>query len=82
MNKTIGCTQKSSFLFAGTRCRSYGKIFPQRMQILVIWDENLKINTDKDPSFLLGMLLVVEIWAWMRTSDTPDDEFEIDLLGS
>ena len=45
------------------------------------WDENPKINTDKDLLFLLRMLLV-RILALMGTSDMLDDGFEIDLLDS
>ena len=56
-----------------------GKYFQELLQILVNWDENLRINTDKDLLSLLRRLLV-GIWAWMGTSDTLDDEFEIDLL--
>ena len=58
-----------------------GKYFHLLLQILANWDENLRINTDKDLSFLLRGLLV-GIWAWMGTSDTLDDEFGIDLLDS
>ena len=56
-----------------------GKNFHELLQILVNWDENLGINIDKDLSFLLRMLLV-RIWAWIKTSDTLDDESEIDLV--
>ena len=58
-----------------------GKYFHELLQILVNWDENLRINTDKDLSFLLRRLLV-RILAWMGTSDTLDVEFGIDLLNS
>ena len=51
------------------------------LQILVNWDENLRINTDKDLLFLLRRLLV-RIWAWIRTSDVLDVEFGTDLLDS
>ena len=58
-----------------------GKYLHELLQILVNWDENLRINTDKDLSFLLSRLFV-RIMAWMGTSDTPDDEFGTDLLDS
>ena len=35
-----------------------GKYFHELLQILVNWDENLRINTDKDLLFLLRRLLV------------------------
>ena len=44
-----------------------GKYFHKLLQILVNWDENLRINTDKDLLFLLRMRLV-GIWAWMEAS--------------
>ena len=34
-----------------------GKYFHELLQILVNWDESLRINTDKDLSFLLRRLL-------------------------
>ena len=55
--------------------------FHELLQILVNWDENLRINTYKDLSFLLRMLLV-RILAWMGTSYMLDDEFGTDLLDS
>ena len=60
-----------------------GKCFHELFQILVNWDENLRINTDKDLSLHLHRLLV-RILVWMGTFDTLDayDEFEIDLLDS
>ena len=58
-----------------------GKYFYELLKILVNWDENLRINTDKDLSLLLRRLLV-KILAWMATSDTLDDEFWFDLLDS
>ena len=58
-----------------------GKYFHELLQILANWDENLRINNDKDLSFLLRMLLV-RILAWMGTSATLDDEFGIYLLDS
>ena len=58
-----------------------GKYFHELLHILVNWDENLRINTDKDLSSLLRRLLV-RILAWMGTPDTPDDEFGIDPLDS
>ena len=58
-----------------------GKYFHEPLQILLNWDENLRINTYKDLSFLLLMLLV-RILAWMAISDMPDDELEIDFLNS
>ena len=58
-----------------------GKCFLELLQILVIWDENLRINTDKDLSLHLHRLLV-RILVWMGTFDMPGDEFEIDLLDS
>ena len=58
-----------------------GKYFHELLQILVNWDENLRINTYKVISFLLCMLLL-RILAWMGTSDMPDDEFGFDLLDS
>ena len=35
-----------------------GKYFHELLQIMVNWDENLRINTDKDLLFLLRRLLV------------------------
>ena len=58
-----------------------GKYFHKLLQILVNWDENLRINTNKDLWFLLRRLLI-GIWAWMGTSDTLDAEFGIDLWDS
>ena len=57
------------------------KYFHELLQILVNWDESVRINTDKGLSFLLRRLLA-GILAEMGTSDMPDDEFEIDLLDS
>ena len=57
------------------------KYFHELLQILVNWDENLGINTYKDLSFHLRMLLVRTL-AWMGTSDTLDNESGIDLLDS
>ena len=51
-----------------------GKYFHELLQILVNWDENLRINTDKDLLFLLRGLLV-RILVWMETFDMLDDEF-------
>ena len=51
-----------------------GKYFLELLQILVNWDENLRINTDKDLLFLLRRLLV-RILVWMGTFDMLDDEF-------
>ena len=58
-----------------------GKCFLKLLQILVNWDENLRINTNKDLSLHLHRLLV-RILVWMGTFDTLDDEFQIDLLDS
>ena len=58
-----------------------GKYFHELLQILVNWDENPRINTDKDLSLHLHRLLV-RILVWMGTFDTLDDEFEIDLSDS
>ena len=58
-----------------------GKYFHTLLQILVNWDDNLRINTGKDLSFLFCMLLV-RILAWMGTSDMLKDEFGFDLLDS
>ena len=58
-----------------------GKCFLKLLQILVNWDENLRINTDKDLSLHLHRLLV-RILVWMGTFEMPDDEFEIDLSDS
>ena len=55
------------------------KYFHELMQILVNWDENLRINTYMDLSFLLCMLLL-SLLAWMGTSDMLDDEFGFDFL--
>ena len=57
------------------------KYFHELSQTLVNWDENLRINTYKDLSFLLRMLLV-RIWALMGTSGMPDDEFGFDVWDS
>ena len=57
------------------------KYFHELSKILVNWDENLRINTNKDLSLHLRRLLV-RILAWMATSDTLDDEFWFDLLDS
>ena len=58
-----------------------GRYFHELLQILVNWDENLRINTDKILSFFLCLLLV-GILAWMGTSNTLDDELGIDLWDS
>ena len=58
-----------------------GKYFHELLQILVNWDENLRINTDKDLLFLLRRLLV-RILVWMGTFDMLDDEFGFDLWDS
>ena len=58
-----------------------GKYFHELLQILVNWDENLRINNDKDLSFLLCRLLA-GILAQMGTSDMLGDKFEIGLLDS
>ena len=58
-----------------------GKYFHKLFQILVNWDENLRINTNKDLLFLLRRLLV-KILVWMGTFDMPDDEFGFDLCDS
>ena len=58
-----------------------GKCFHELLQILVNWDENLRINTDKDLSLHLHRLLV-RIFVWMGTFDMLDDEFESDLSDS
>ena len=58
-----------------------GKGFLELLQILVNWDENLRINTDKDLSLHLHRLLA-RILVWMGTFDMLGDEFEIDLLDS
>ena len=55
-----------------------GKCFLEVLQILVNWDENLRINTDTDLSLHLHRLLV-RLLVWMGTFDMLDDEFEIDL---
>ena len=58
-----------------------GKHFHELLRILVNWDENLRINTDKDLLFLLRRLLV-RILVWMGTFDMLDDEFGFDLSDS
>ena len=58
-----------------------GRYFHELLQILVNWDENLRVNTDKILSFLLCLLLV-GILAWMGTSNTLDDELGIELWDS
>ena len=58
-----------------------GKFFHELLEILANWDENLRIDTDKDLMFLLHRLLV-GIWAWMKISDTLDDEFVFGLMDS
>ena len=58
-----------------------GKYFHELLQILVNWDENLRINTDKDLSLHLHRLLV-RVLVWMGTFDMLDDELEIDLSDS
>ena len=58
-----------------------GKYFLKFLQILVNWDENLRINTDKDLLLHLDRLLV-RILAWMKTSDMLDGEFGTDLWDS
>ena len=58
-----------------------GKYFYEFLQILVNWDENLRVNNYEDLSFLLLMPLV-RMLAWMGTSDMLDDEFGFDLLDS
>ena len=58
-----------------------GKCFLELLQILVNWDENLRINTDKDLSLHLHRILV-RILIWMGTFDMLDDELEIDLSDS
>ena len=58
-----------------------GKYFLKFLQILVNWDENLRINTDKDLLLHLDRLLV-RILAWMGTSDMLDGEFGTDLWDS
>ena len=58
-----------------------GKYFLELLQILVNWDENLRINTDKDLSLHLHRLLV-RILVWMGTFDILGDEFGIDLSDS
>ena len=57
------------------------KCFLELSQILVNWDENLRINTDKDLWLHLHGLLV-RILAQMGTSDMLDGEFGIYLLDS
>ena len=56
-------------------------MFHELLQVLVNWDENLRINTDKYLSLHLHRLRV-RILVWMETFDTLDDEFEIDLWDS
>ena len=58
-----------------------GKYFHELLQILVNWDESLRINTDKDLLFLLRKLLV-RILVWMGPFDMLDDEFGFDLSDS
>ena len=58
-----------------------GKYFQELLEVLVNWDENLRINADKDLSLHLHRLLV-RILVWMGTFDTLVDEFEIDLSDS
>ena len=58
-----------------------GKCFLQLLQILVNWDENLRMNTDKDLSLHLHRLLV-RILVWMGTFDMLDGGFGIDLSDS
>ena len=58
-----------------------GKCFLELLQILVNWDENLRINNDKNLLLHLHWLLV-RILVWMGTFDMLGDEFEIDLLDS
>ena len=58
-----------------------GKCFLKLLQILVNWDENLRINTNKDLSLHLHRLLV-RILVWMGTFDMLCYEFEIDLSDS
>ena len=58
-----------------------GKYFHELLQILVNWDENVRISTDKDLSLRLHRLLV-RILVWIGTFDMLDDEFEIDLSDS
>ena len=58
-----------------------GKYFHKLLQILVNWDESLRINTDKDLLFLLRRLLV-RILVWMGTFDMLVDEFGFDLSDS
>ena len=58
-----------------------GKCFLKLLVIRVNWDENLRINTDKDLSLHLHTLLV-RILVWMGTFDMLGDEFEIVLSDS
>ena len=58
-----------------------GKYFQELLQTLVNWDENLRINTNKDVLSFLRRLLV-NILASMGTPDMPDDEFGFDLWDS
>ena len=73
---------KNSFRFAclfgdrdnmGLVINHMGKYVHELLQTLVNWDENLRINTDKNLLFLLPRLLVT-ILARMRTSDMLDDD--------
>ena len=66
---------------AGLLTGHMGKYFHELLQILVNWDESLRINTDKDLLFLLRRLLVI-ILVWMGTFDMLDDEFGFDLSNS
>ena len=58
-----------------------GKCFRKLLQIPVNWDENLRINSNKDLSLHLHRLLA-RILVWMGTFDMLDDKFEIDLSDS
>ena len=58
-----------------------GKCFLKLLQILVNWDQNLRINTHKDLLLHLHRLLA-RILVWIGTFDMPGDEFEIDLSDS
>ena len=58
-----------------------GKYFHKLFQILVNWDESLRINTDKNLLFFLCMLFV-RLLVWMGTFDMLDDEFGFDLSDS
>ena len=72
----MGDIDNTGFLIGHMR-----KYFHELLQTLVNWDEDLRINTYKDLSFLLRKLLV-RILAWMGTSDMLDDEFGFDRLDS